>query len=118
LADASIYLDEDVHVFLAEALRLRGYTALTTEQAGRRGTSDAGQLRFAAEQRHVLLTYNVGDFARLHYELLARDEHHAGIILAKQSEGSRNLRPLLSLLSQVSAEKLQDQLVYLSSWAR
>ena len=33
MAAAKVYLDEDVHPFIADALRLRGWEALTTREA-------------------------------------------------------------------------------------
>lgn len=116
MAAAKVYLDEDVHPFIADALRLRGREALTTQEAGRRGEADLDQLRFAAARGFVLVTYNVQDFPRLHYELLARGEKHAGIIVATQEDPRRNIRALLSLLSSVSAEELVGNLVYLNNW--
>ena len=87
-----IYLDEDVHPLIAHALRLRGWTALTTVEAGRQGTSDLQQVEFASEHGYPLLSYNVTDFPRLHYEVLAAGNHHCGIIVATQDNpGAREL---------------------------
>lgn len=41
-----VYLDEDVHHLIAHALRLRGWQALTTIDAGRQGSTDLGRLNF------------------------------------------------------------------------
>jgi predicted nuclease of predicted toxin-antitoxin system len=112
-----LYLDEDVHPFIADALRRRGWQATTTVEVGRRGATDADQLAFATEQGFAILTYNVGHFARLHYELLARGETHAGIVLATQADPRRNLRALLSLVSSLTAESIHGNLVYLNNWA-
>jgi predicted nuclease of predicted toxin-antitoxin system len=68
----SLYLDEDVHTFIADAVRRHGWEALTTEEAGRRGALDSDQLRFATERGSVILTYNISDFPDLHADLLAR----------------------------------------------
>ena len=35
----SLYLDEDVHTFIADAVRRRGWQAITTEEADRCGPS-------------------------------------------------------------------------------
>jgi predicted nuclease of predicted toxin-antitoxin system len=53
-----IYLDEDVHAFVAQALRLRGYKATTTAAEGRRGAEDTEQLDFATARGYALLTYD------------------------------------------------------------
>ena len=117
MAAIRVYLDENVHLFIADALRLRGWDTLTTQEAGRRRATDPEQLRFAARQGWALLTYNVQDFPRLHYELLARGETHAGIIFGSQDDPRRNIRALLNLLNSVSAEELSGNLVYLNNWA-
>ena len=112
-----VYLDEDVHSFIARALRLRGWEAMTVVESGRQGETDSAQLQFAIERDFAVLTYNVGDFARLHAEVVAQGNHHAGVILATQDDPRRNLRALFNLLSTCSAEELRDQLVYLNNWA-
>jgi hypothetical protein len=112
-----LYLDEDVHTFIADALHRRSWEALTTEEAGRRGAIDPDQVAFATQQGFTILTYNAGDFARLHYEILTRGGTHAGIIVGTQADPQRNLRALLRLLSEVSAEAMRDSLVYLNNWA-
>lgn len=116
MAAPKIYLDEDVHASIAAGLRLRARVVLTTSEAGNRGLDDEAQLRFAAVEGYALLAYNIRDFARLHSDWVRSGTVHAGVVLARQSEGPRNVRPLLKLLSQVSAEELKGQLVYLENW--
>ena len=117
MADIKIYLDEDVHPFIADALRLRGWQALTTVEAQRRSSTDREQLAFATANGCALLTYNSRDFPRIHYEILAAGEHHAGIIVATQEDPRRNVRAMLNLVATLSAEALQDGLAYLNNWA-
>lgn len=38
-----LYLDEDVHTFIAHTLRLRGWEALTTQEAEQREADDVDQ---------------------------------------------------------------------------
>ncbi len=111
-----LYLDEDVHTFIAAALRRRHWEAITTEEAERRGASDPDQLAFATNQGFTIFTYNAGDFADLHYETLARSGTHAGIIVGTQVDPGRNLRALISLMEGVPAESMRDTLVYLNNW--
>lgn len=112
-----VYLDEDVHVFFAHALRLRGWEALTTTEAERRGDTDQDQIAFAAHHRYAILTYNSRDFPRLHYEIVANGKTHTGIIVATQEDPRRNLRALFNLLNTLSADAIDSQLVYLNNWA-
>ena len=111
-----VYLDEDVHPSIADALRLRGWRALTTIEASRQGSGDIDQIRFAAENGCAIVSYNVADFPRLHYEISGAGDRHAGIVVATQDNPSANARALLSLVSAFSAEDLVDQLVFLNNW--
>jgi len=111
-----VYLDEDVHTFIAEALRLRGYNALTTLEAGRQAATDADQIRFATEHGFAILSYNISHFPRLHHEVVGAGASHSGIIVATQDDPKSNLRALLSLISHFTAADLVDQLVYLNNW--
>jgi hypothetical protein len=111
-----VYLDEDVHTYIAQALRLRGWVALTTEEAERRGTGDSDQILFATRQGYSILTYNINDYPRLHYEIVGRGETHAGIIVGTREDPRRNIRALLNLLNLLSAETITGQLAYLNNW--
>lgn len=117
MAAISLYLDEDVHTYIAHALRLRGWQAFTTEEVQRRSATDQDQIHFATENGYSIVTYNVRDFPRLHYEIIASRESHNGIIVAKREDPSRNIRALLNLLNTLSVEAMRDQLVYLNNWA-
>lgn len=111
-----LYLDEDVHVFIADALRLRGYEATTTRDQSRLGADDIDQLAFVQQHGYALLTYNVNDFPLLHYQCIAAGKRHPGIIIASRENPSQNIRALLNLLALVSAEEMADQLEYLNFW--
>jgi hypothetical protein len=56
-----------------------------------------------------MLTYNVGDFARLHDHLVSSGR--------TQDDPRRNVRALLNLLNSLPAEALAGNLVYLNNWA-
>ena len=79
-----LYLDEDVDVALAFALRRRGFDTLTTQEAGNTHARDDDQLAFAAQAGRAFFTHNRGDFARLHVEWMRQERPHAGIILSDQ----------------------------------
>lgn len=116
MANIKLYLDEDVEIFLADAVRRRGYEATTARDCGNLGISDLAQTAFAHQSGFVILTHNVQDFPRLHYEITGRQEHHSGFIIAKKESPTSNLRRLLKLLATRSAEDMLDALEYLSSW--
>ncbi len=112
-----IYLDENVHSFIAEAVRLRGWDATTTAAQGQLGADDLDQLSFAALHGYAILTYNQRDFARIHYELIQQGSEHGGILLGFRQDPHRTLRGLLRLLSEVASEEMRNRLEYLSNWA-
>jgi len=116
MRSAKVYLDEDVHPLIADALRLRGWEALTTIEAGRQGSTDEQQVEYATENGFVILSYNVTDFPAMHYRILADGKTHAGIIVATQENPGRNAKTLLKLLDIFDAEDFADQLIYLNNW--
>jgi len=80
-------VDEDTQSnALIHALRSRGWSVLTTSEAGRSRQTDDEQLRFAASQNCVLITSNIADFARLHAKWLNTGINHRGIILVRQQK--------------------------------
>lgn len=110
-----IYLDENVHGFLADALKLRGWEAFTTAEKDRLGASDPDQIDFAATQGYAILTYDRGDFPRLHYERMELGIEHGGILIGVNRDPHQTLRGLLRLLSNVTAEELKTALSTLAT---
>jgi len=109
----SPFLDEDVSVVVAKLLRTRGYSALTTQEAGQVGRSDAEQLAFATERQMAILTHNRDDFAALagQYHSVARI--HCGIIIAVRRPPYEIARRLLALMDRVTAEETDNQVLYI-----
>ena len=108
-----LYLDEDVDVLLAALVRARGFDAVTTLEAERRGATDLDQLEFATQQRFTLLTHNRADFEELAGQWLGSGRHHAGIIIAVRRRPHDILRRLLPILNQVAADEIEDQVRYI-----
>lgn len=103
---------------LVRALRARGVDVLTALDAGMIERSDEEHLEYATKEGRVLYSFNVGDFYRLHQEYLARGKSHAGIILARQQRytAGEQMRRLLKLIATKSAEKMKNQVEFLSTW--
>lgn len=95
-------------------LRAAGFDAISTPEAGRLSESDISQLEWAAREGRVLLTFNVSDFARLHFDWLTQGRHHAGLIV--QRPIGDTIRRATNLGNTLSAEEMQDRLEYLSNW--
>lgn len=109
-----LYLDEDVHGAVAAGLRRRGFDVLTTIDARRLGTTDEEQLRFAVSEGRVLVTFNRGDFARLHAECMRSGRSHAGIVVSRQATAGAVIRALARLLGSRDASELANTLFWLA----
>lgn len=108
-----IFLDEDVHPALAVALRKRGYDAVHALEEKRLGSADDSQLIFATSEDRCLVSFNVGDFVRLHNCWVAEGREHAGLIVSKQLPVGESLRRLLVLLGKEDSEFLRGQIRFL-----
>lgn len=63
-----LLLDEDLHGDLARALRARGIDAVRVQELGRSGDDDSDQLELAINSGRALVSFNRGDYTRLHNE--------------------------------------------------
>ena len=79
------YADENVDARIVEALRERGFEIVTARDVRMLGQTDDAQLAYAADQGRVLLTFDRGDFRRLHARFVEAGREHAGIALLPQS---------------------------------
>lgn len=84
------------------------------------GRSDENQLHWAAMSGRVLVSFNVGDFYRLHTACMSKGEQHSGIVLVQQRRRGvgEYLQGLLRLTAARSAEEMLNQVVFLNSWMR
>lgn len=115
----ALYCDEDVMEEIAEALRLRGYDAISAAEAGMLGRSDEEQLEYAAGHNRALLTYNATDYIRLANLWFQTDREHAGIILSQQfsrRQFGELLRQLLNLLDTLTPDEMRNQVIVLQSF--
>ena len=98
---------------MADVVRKRKFDALTCRDAGLLGESDEVQIAYAAEHGMALVTHN-----RIHFEELARQylqdgRYHAGVIVAVRRPYYDNARRLLTLLNQMTADEMDNQLLYI-----
>jgi predicted nuclease of predicted toxin-antitoxin system len=108
-----LYLDEDVSALVAGLLRARGFEVVTTHDAGRAASDDAGQLAYAVSGRRTLLTHNRDDFARLAHEYFVGGRKHYGIIIAVRRPPHELVRRLLVILNQTTADEMEDQIIHI-----
>jgi hypothetical protein len=108
-----LFLDEDVHTVLAVALRKRGHDAVHALEEKRLGLSDESQLKFAADEGRSIVTFNVGDFVRLHNRWIEDGREHTGIIVSKQLPVGEALRRLLALMQKETADSMRGEVCFL-----
>lgn len=105
---------------LVRALRTRGIDVVTALDEGMIERPDADHLALASSLGRVLFTFNVGDFLRLHAEVLAAGGHHSGLALAAQQRfGTGELmRRIVRMFSTRSAAEMVDRVEFLSHWSQ
>ncbi|MCP4418420.1 MAG: hypothetical protein GY805_17515 [Chloroflexi bacterium] len=108
-----LYLDEDVHVLIADLLQGRGFVATTARDEGRLEKSDEEQLAYAVSQRKTLLSHNRHDFEALAHEYASAGKTHYGIILAVRYPPYEIVRRLMRFLNHVTADEIQNQVRYI-----
>lgn len=112
------YVDEDVAVQVAPALRALGLDVLTTRDAERLRTADEDQLAFAATARRVIVTRNVRDFVpptRL-FESLGRP--HAGVLLVTAAFAQRDYGGLARAIARYDREHPEEMAAYQADYLK
>jgi hypothetical protein len=115
-AACGFFTDEDIHGDVAALLRAAGFDAVSTPEAGRMGRDDVDQLTWAAQEGRVLVTFNVGDFARIHHMWLRNGRNHAGLVVSRQRSIGDLVRRLVRLGRALGGDDMRDRLEYLSNW--
>ena len=110
---AELYLDEDVSVLIAELMRVRGFTAQTTQEAGRKETDDTEQLEYAVSRQQTILTHNRDDYAQLAQDYFASGKKHYGIIIAVRRPPQQITERLLTVLNRTTADEMENQVIYI-----
>lgn len=114
-----LYIDEDsMDRDLGRALRARGVDVITAQEVHMMGRSDEDHLLYATDEGRVLYSFNRGDFFRLHTQLVADDQSHAGIVPARQQHYSvgEQMRRLLRVMALRSADDMRNRVEFLSAW--
>jgi hypothetical protein len=111
-----LYLNEHLSPRLASELRRYGFDALSSHEAERLSDPDDGQFAFAVSQQRAMVTFNVGDFVRLHQQYTADGREHWGVVLSTEEPIGVLLHRLLRLLNSVSGEELKNQVRWLNEF--
>jgi len=120
MSQVRLYLDEDsMRKSIVFALRARSVDVLTAAEAGMVNREDEDQLEVAAGAGRSLFTYNTSDYCPLHQRWMGSARTHAGIIVAPQQRYpvGEELRRLMRLVSNSTAEEMRNRLEFLASWA-
>ena len=108
-----IYLDENVHVLIAKIVQSHGFKALTTQDVGRKGASDAQQLEFASKEGYAILTHDRVDFEELAAEYFALNRNHCGIVILADNFPQEIARRMISVLNDLTADEMTNQIIYI-----
>ena len=110
----SVYVDEDVHVLVAELLRSKGFHSITARDADMLTQSDDSQLEFAARNQMAILTHNRADYLELHRRYLEAGIPHSGIIVISRFPESPYwiANEVVDILDQFTADELENQMLY------
>jgi len=107
------YLDENISVVVAEILRSRGFGAITAQEAGNKGLSDASQLEFASGQGMSILTHDRVDFEDLARDYFVSGKTHHGIIIAHRRKPNLLAERLSMVLNRITTDEIVDQMIYI-----
>jgi hypothetical protein len=108
-----LYLDEDVDVLIADLIRARGFTAITTRDAGNLHKDDDEQLAYAADNQLTYFTHNRADFEARALDCFAGGKTHYGIIIAVRRPPQDIVRRLLVIMNNVTADEIVNQIRYI-----
>lgn len=108
-----LYLDEDVSVLVAELIRARGFSAVTTLESQNLAKSDIQQLEFGVVTGRAILTHNRIDFEKLATHFFDTNRDHFGIIIAARRFPNEIASRLLALLNSTTAGEMINQIKYI-----
>jgi hypothetical protein len=75
--------------------------------------SDYQQLEYAVSEGRAIVTFNAGDFDRLHKEYINNGKNHFGIILSKQIQIGELTKRLAKFLFSHSSEEMKNNIFWL-----
>jgi hypothetical protein len=103
---------------LAAGLRAVGIEATAVAELGLAGSADADVFAAAVAGGYVVLTENVGDFARLAAEHNIAGGHHHGLLIALSSRFSRQpagAPTLIAAVTDAAEQSFDDRIIYLKA---
>jgi len=116
-----LYLDDDSALpALVRLLRQAGHDVVIPVEAGLRGAEDPIHLTHAIKEQRVSLTRNYGHFRNLHGLIKQAQGHHPGILIVRQDNDPRDMRPweIVKAIGKLQAAGvlLRDDIFVLNQW--
>jgi len=108
-----IFVDEDVHLGLAPALRKRGFDVIHAQELDRKGRTDREQLEWALQEKRCIVSFNVKAFVSLHNQFVLEGREHHGIIVSKQRPFGETLQRLLKIIRPFDQETIKNRIEFL-----
>jgi predicted nuclease of predicted toxin-antitoxin system len=108
-----LFIDEDVWLGLAAALRERGFDAIHVYEVARGSLNDREQMAFAVQQQRAILTHNKRHYIPLVAEYYWADKVHYGILVIAQLPRGELLRRVEAFLRQHQANQVRNQVWFL-----
>ena len=93
-------------MLVADLIRARGFTAITTRDAGNIHKDDDEQLSYAADNHLAYVAHNRADFETRAMEYFANGKTHYGIIIAVRRPPQDLVRRLFVILNNVMADEM------------
>ncbi len=112
MSQLRLLLDEDVPPEAAEIARGLALDVLSVHATGRRGWSDNEQLRAAADDGRIFVTYNRNDFLHWTVEFFRTGQPHAGVLILSRSvprDRPERIGDALHRWVEEMAERLQGE---------
>ena len=109
---ASVYLDEDASVLIADILRARGFDVTTARNEKMLGRDDPEQVDKATSLQRCLFTHNRLHYEELHREAIAGKKKHFGIIIGSRRNVYELARRIATLLNTLTADEIENQIFY------
>jgi predicted nuclease of predicted toxin-antitoxin system len=110
------YLDVNIHLWIAQDLRRRGFDTVHSLELGHDRLTDDQHLRWATDHGRAIVSFDRKDFQKLAEEWYLQGEVHAGIIVSvapPQISVSTFHRRLLAFLDTLAADDLINEIRWL-----
>jgi hypothetical protein len=108
-----LFIDEDMWLGLAAALRERGFDAIHVYEVARGSLKDREQMAFAIQQRRAILTHNKRHYIPFAADYYRADKVHYGILVIDQLRRGELLRRVEAFLRQHHANQVKNQVWFL-----